>query len=135
MTKSITSLNLDDKLLKMLNDIGEQQGRSVSWLVNNLLTKALIIPEKQSKVKSIPSDQLEAAFAYWWDRYPAERRIAKTAKCWPKWKSICKGMAQDEVVELTNTIANDIKKRLSSSEAQFFPNSTTYLNQKRWEDG
>lgn len=88
------------------------------------------------KVKNIKNNSMsDPAFSYVWDFYPKERRTKKT-ECLKKFSALCEKLNQEQVNELTNTIADDIEKRIANCEdTKYFPLSITYFNQKRWEDG
>lgn len=74
-------------------------------------------------------------FEHWWKLYPSQRRTDKKG-CLSKWKTKCKKLSEDETVDLINLISDDISYRLKTIEdVKFFPQTTTYLNQERWNDG
>lgn len=74
-----------------------------------------------------------ASFLRWWDSYPAHRRAAKP-KCFMVWK-------RKRMFEFEETLIDDVRKRLAEDHkwqkdsGQFIPNTQTYLNQERWNDG
>ena len=75
-------------------------------------------------------------FTHWWNLYPVSRRKNKGG-CFDKFKAKCKKLKDDqEVIDLINTISNDIDKRIKEAEdIKFMPATETYLNQERWKDG
>ena len=75
-------------------------------------------------------------FAHWWNLYPVSRRKNKGG-CLDKFKAKCKKLkSEQEVIDLINTISNDIDKRVKEAEdVKFMPMTEPYLNQERWKDG
>ena len=67
------------------------------------------------------------AFDAWWEAYPAHRRIHKKA-CWRHWLS--KGLEARSDAVMANTAA---LKRTRQWQEGKIPNSTTYLNQERYD--
>lgn len=74
-----------------------------------------------------------ASFMRWWNAYPAHRRAAKP-KCFMSWK-------RKRLFEFEETLIDDVRKRLAEDhkwkkdDGQYIPNTQTYLNQERWNDG
>ena len=81
------------------------------------------------------SSLVNDSFAYWWDFYPSSRRKNKTG-CFNKYKAKCSKLSDDEIIELSNTIALDVMKRAKDlgEEIKFMPMTEPYLNQERWMD-
>ena len=74
-------------------------------------------------------------FEHWWNLYPTARRKNKKG-CLVKFKSKCKGMNEDQIIDLINLISNDIDKRVKEIEdIKYLPMTEPYLNQERWNDG
>ena len=74
-------------------------------------------------------------FEHWWNLYPVARRKNKKG-CLVKFKAKCKGMNDDQIVDLINLISNDIDKRVKEIEdIKYLPMTEPYLNQERWNDG
>jgi uncharacterized protein YdaU (DUF1376 family) len=73
------------------------------------------------------------SFLRWWNAYPAHRRAAKP-KCFLVWK-------RKRMWEFEETLIDDVRKRIAEDHkwkkdgGQFIPNTQTYLNQERWNDG
>jgi len=73
-------------------------------------------------------------FDHWWNLYPVSRRINKKG-CLTKFKSKCKGMNDQEVVDLINLISKDVIKRANEVEdLKYMPTTEPYLNKERWND-
>lgn len=83
--------------------------------------------------KPVPSMKYTAAFLRWWECYPSARRHAKP-KCFLIWK-------REKLADFVDTLVEDVKTRLEHDHkwrrdgGQFIPNTQTYLNQQRWNDG
>jgi len=92
---------------------------------------------KEGKGKEVSALQevITDGFNHWWDLYPSPRRINKTG-CYDKWKSKCKGLDEDGIIELINLLSNDITKRAKEVEdIKYMPTTEPYLNKERWNDG
>ncbi len=75
------------------------------------------------------------SFEHWWKLYPSERRANKKG-CLKKWAIQCKNLSLDDIENLTTSISEDIIKRIGlCKDVNFYPQTTTYLNQERWKDG
>lgn len=81
------------------------------------------------------NEVIQQSFDHWWGLYPTTRRKNKKG-CFTKWKSKCKKLSGEQIIELTNIVATDVEKRiLDVSDVQFMPATESYLNQERWRDG
>jgi hypothetical protein len=77
---------------------------------------------------------ITAAFDYFWGKYPVKRRKNKSY-CFGKFKSLCKGMGNEQIEELTNKITKDVENRISEvDDIKYLPTTEPYLRQERWRD-
>jgi hypothetical protein len=93
--------------------------------------------EVRRKKKEIEerSDVINDSFEHWWSLFPSKRRTNKKG-CLVKWKSKCKDLCLDDIESLANEISLDINKKIEEcKDLQFYPQTTTYINQERWTDG
>jgi len=73
-------------------------------------------------------------FNHWWNLYPSTRRVNKKG-CLVKFKSKCKNLSDEEIIDLVNLISDDIDKKLKQlDDVKFMTTTTTYLNQERYND-
>ncbi len=70
-------------------------------------------------------------FEHWWKAYPKK---ADKKKALSKFKAFTKGWSDDRFTEFVNMITRDCKKRFATTEKEFVPLPTTYLNGERWND-
>ena len=81
------------------------------------------------------SELIEDGFNHWWGLYPSKKRVDKKG-CSRKWQSKCKPLSEDQIIDLINSLSADIVKKAKEVEhLKFMPQTTTYLNQERWNDG
>jgi hypothetical protein len=87
------------------------------------------------KIRDTNSELIEDGFNHWWGLYPSKKRVDKKG-CSRKWKSKCKPLSEDQIIDLINSLSADIVKKAKEVEhLKFMPQTTTYLNQERWNDG
>ena len=73
-------------------------------------------------------------FNHWWNLYPSTRRVNKKG-CLVKFKSKCKNLSDDKIIDLVNLISDDIDKKLKQlDDVKYMTTTTTYLNQERYND-
>ena len=73
-------------------------------------------------------------FAHWWNLYPSSRRKNKGG-CLTKFKAKCKGMTEDQIIELVDKMSADVAKRVKEiDDIKFLPSTEPYLTQERWKD-
>ena len=150
MTKSKIRTSLNK--LKSTRDIAHKTNsqHTVITVINYNLYQSIdtqtdkpIANESQTDDKPIATNNnvnnennvITDGFSHWWNLYPSSRRINKSG-CLTKWKSKCKGLSDDSIVDLINNISKDIDLRIKQvDDIKFIPQTTTYLNQERWNDG
>jgi uncharacterized protein YdaU (DUF1376 family) len=73
-------------------------------------------------------------FAHWWNLYPSSRRKNKGG-CLAKFKAKCKGLTEDQIIELVDKMSADVAKRVKEiDDIKFLPSTEPYLTQERWKD-
>lgn len=86
--------------------------------------------DKNIKHLSVVTD----GFDHWWNLYPSSRRVNKKG-CLIKFKSKCKNLSDEEIINFVNLISDDIDKKLKQlDDVKFMTTTTTYLNQERYND-
>jgi hypothetical protein len=78
--------------------------------------------------KKTLSPAYSESFLKFWKEYPSSSRTDKKG-CWRKWQ---KEKLDDRIDEIMSGLENH-KKSQRWSDGQYIPNSTTWLNQERWE--
>jgi hypothetical protein len=86
------------------------------------------IKEEHKKESLVREEAHSPSFDAFWNAYPASRRVDKKA-CWHKWKD--KGLDQiaDQIMK---ALENHKASEQWNSEEPKIVNSTTWLNQSRW---
>jgi hypothetical protein len=88
-------------------------------------------PNNTPNIMSVIKD----GFNHWWKLYPPSRRVNKTG-CYDKFKSKCKKLNEDQVIDLVNKICDDIEERTKTiDDIKYFPTSEPYMNKERYNDG
>ena len=96
--------------------------------------KVLLDKIRIDKNKNNNMSVITDGFDHWWKLYPSARRVNKKG-CLTKFKTKCKNLSENEIIELVNKISIDIEKREKSlDDIKFMPSTTTYLNQERYND-
>ncbi len=73
-------------------------------------------------------------FTHWWNLYPSSRRKNKGG-CLTKFKAKCKGLNEDQIIELVDKMSADVAKRVKEiDDIKFLPSTEPYINQERWMD-
>ena len=73
-------------------------------------------------------------FAHWWNLYPSSRRKNKGG-CLAKFKAKCKGLTEDQIIELVDKMSADVAKRVKEiDDIKYLPTTEPYINQERWMD-
>ena len=73
-------------------------------------------------------------FTHWWNLYPSSRRKNKGG-CLTKFKAKCKGLNEDQIIELVDKMSADVAKRVKEiDDIKFLPSTEPYLTQERWKD-
>jgi hypothetical protein len=73
-------------------------------------------------------------FAHWWNLYPSSRRKNKGG-CLTKFKAKCKGLTEDQIIELVDKMSADVAKRVKEiDDIKYLPTTEPYINQERWMD-
>lgn len=96
-------------------------------------------PDLNSTPNTNPNNEkvlvINDSFEHWWSLYPPQRRTNKKG-CLSKWKAKCKKLSLDDIEKLTTELSEDIVSKINScDDLKYYPQSTTYINQERWEDG
>jgi hypothetical protein len=100
-----------------------KEGRSASNLVSIWLEDKL-----SGKHKPKAPDWAEEAKAAFWAAYPR-----KTSKK-PAMSLLDKMIAKKPDIEFWRRVIDDAGRRFATTQKQYIPHPTTYLNQERWED-
>jgi hypothetical protein len=73
-------------------------------------------------------------FIHWWNLYPSSRRKNKGG-CLTKFKAKCKGLNEEQIIELVDKMSADVAKRVKEiDDIKWLPSTEPYINQERWMD-
>ena len=85
---------------------------------------------ENKEILSLVNDVL----AHWWNLYPSSRRKNKGG-CLTKFKAKCKGLTEDQIIELVDKMSADVAKRVKEiDDIKYLPTTEPYINQERWMD-
>ena len=123
---------------------GKKGGRPVKPKITQLVNLANPeITESQANHKPITNNHkpnkeilslINDVFAHWWNLYPSSRRKNK-AGCLTKFKSKCKGLDEEQIIELIDKMSADVAKRVKEiDDIKYLPTTEPYINQERWMD-
>ena len=122
----------DDRLLTANKNLRTKEDKNINPLGNGLPESADEISDEKKEKREARTILINQAFDFYWKAWPTKKNKDKAFKSFTK---VCGSKNDEAIEELTNTLCNDIDKRLQANDFGFDRmHATTYLNNKRWED-
>lgn len=118
------------RLRRPVEQVNTAMQELAHWIEQGVYT--VYIPEEEKEEEeeqtNVSKEFLESTFKKFWDLYPNKQGIAKAKEHW-KNKRLYKYI--DDIIKHVNYM----KTTQQWKDKSFIPHGSTYLNQRRWEDG
>lgn len=134
VTSGVTVAKLMDSRVYDINiDEGNATVTPTQRQPNANLTSNKNVKNDKNENKEILS-LVNDVFTHWWNLYPSSRRKNKGG-CLTKFKAKCKGLNEDQIIELVDKMSADVAKRVKEiDDIKYLPSTEPYINQERWMD-